>query len=400
MQMIASTECQPLMLRHGALDSPAPSKRGFHSMRDRRRHAPSALALCFFSVAHMAQPSASASGMSAAELYENACAACHGATGRGRPQAEVGFDVALPDFSDCSFATREPDEDWLAIVHAGGSVRGFDEMMPAFGEALTQEQMQAILDHVRTFCADDAWPRGELNLPRALLTEKAYPEDEAVVTITSAIEGPTSMSSEVVWERRFGARSQIELSVPFATSDMPASGRETGLGDIALAVKHALHHSLEHGSIVSAGAEVIFPTGDDERGLGGGTTVIEPFVLFGKLLPGAAFVQTQLLAEFPTKRGFEDEIGWRTAFGKSWTTGRFGRVWTPMVEIVGTRELSGGADTDWDAVPQLQVTLNTRQHVIANVGLRVPLTSSGDRDTELMLYVLWDWFDGGLLDGW
>jgi mono/diheme cytochrome c family protein len=368
-------------------------------MRQRQRYASAALALCLVSLVQVAQPSPSTSERNGAQLYENACAACHGSAGRGRPQEEVGLQVALPDFSDCSFATREPDEDWLAIVHAGGSVRGFDDMMPAFGEALTQEQMQAILGHVRTFCADKAWPRGELNLPRAFLTEKAYPEDEAVLTITSAVEGSTSMSSELIWERRFGARSQIELSVPFAIIDSPASGRDAGIGDIALAVKHALHHSLDRGSILSAGTEVIFPTGDDERGLGGGTTVIEPFILFGKILPGAAFVQTQLLAEFPTRGGVEDEIGWRTALGKSWTTGRFGRVWTPMVEIIAARELSGSADTNWDAVPQLQVTLNTRQHVIANVGVRVPLTNSGDRDTQVMVYVLWDWFDGGLLDG-
>lgn len=25
---------------------------------------------------------------------------------------------------------------------------------------------------------------------------------------------------------------------------------------------------------------------------------------------------------------------------------------------------------------------------------------SGERNAELMLYVLWDWFDGGLLNGW
>ena len=309
--------------------------------------------------------------------------------------------MPLPDFTDCNFATREPDEDWLAIVHSGGPVRAFDEMMPAFGEALTEEQMRRILDHVRTFCRDEAWPRGELNLPRALLTEKAYPEDEAVLTITAAVEGSTALSSEFLWERRVGARSQLELSVPFALNDTAASqGREAGIGDIALGVKHTLHHSLEAGSILSAGLEVIIPTGDETRGLGGGTTVLEPFIAFGKILPEAAFVQAHLLAEFPTERQFQDEIGLRVALGKSWTTDDFGRVWTPMLEVVGARELTSGADVAWDAVPQLQVTLNTRQHVIANLGVRVPVTDASTRDTEVMLYVLWDWFDGGFLDGW
>ena len=41
-------------------------------------------------------------------VYRAACAACHGPDGRGAPQLTVGFDVPLPDFTDCSFNSREP----------------------------------------------------------------------------------------------------------------------------------------------------------------------------------------------------------------------------------------------------------------------------------------------------
>jgi hypothetical protein len=177
-------------------------------------------------------------------------------------------------------------------------------------------------------------------------------------------------------------------------------GREAGIGDIAVGIKHALYHNLDGGSIFSIGGEVVIPTGDDTRGLGAGTAVLEPFILFGKLLPAGAFLQLHVLAEFPVESGFEDEVGWRAAIGKTWTSGHFGRAWTPMLEIVGGRELQGDAQTDWDLVPQLQVTLNTRQHVIANLGVRLPVTEQSTRDTQIMLYVLWDWFDGGLFDGW
>ena len=50
--------------------------------------------------------------------------------------------------------------------------------------------------------------------------------------------------------------------------------------------------------------------------------------------------------------------------------------------------------------PQMQVTLNTRQHVMLNVGVRLPLNEAESRDAELVVYVLWDWFDGGFFDGW
>ena len=70
-----------------------------------------------------------------------------------------------------------------------------------------------------------------------------------------------------------------------------------------------------------------------------------------------------------------------------------------MVEILGARDLESGADTHWDIVPQFQVTLNTRQHVMLAVGVRMPLDDS-TRDTRYVAYLLWDWFDGGLFDGW
>jgi hypothetical protein len=69
-------------------------------------------------------------------------------------------------------------------------VRGFSEEMPAFGEALTEEELGRVIAYVQTFCTDRSWPRGELNLPRAFFTEKAFPEDEAVSTLTVAALEP------------------------------------------------------------------------------------------------------------------------------------------------------------------------------------------------------------------
>ena len=70
----------------------------------------------------------------------------------------------------------EPAADWLAVAHAGGPVRGFDRRMPAFGEALTEAEILRTLEHIYRFCDNDDWPRGELNLPRALVTERRFPK--------------------------------------------------------------------------------------------------------------------------------------------------------------------------------------------------------------------------------
>jgi len=335
-----------------------------------------------------------------AELYQSACAACHGGNGAGRPQIEVGFDLEIPDFRECSFASREPDGDWFAVVHAGGPVRAFDRRMPAFGEALTDEQINMILQHVRTFCTNDNWPRGDLNLPKALFTEKAFPEDEAIVITTINAQGKGAVLSKFVYEKRFGPRSQVEISVPIGLIEQSEGGWDAGIGDIALGLKHNFYHNFDTGTIVSVGAETILPTGDKDNGFGKGSTVFEPFLTYGQILPADSFIQLHAFAEFPFKKGLENEVAIRAAFGRTWSSGRFGRSWTPILEVMAARELTSGADIDWDLVPEVQFSLNQRQHILANIGVRIPINNSSERDMQILFYILWDWFDGDFFDGW
>ena len=64
------------------------------------------------------------------------------------------------------------------------------------------------------------------------------------------------------------------------------------------------------------------------------------------------------------------------------------------------RDLVSGAETKIDLVPQCQLSLNTRQHILFNIGARVPVAETAGRDVQLVFYLLWDWFDGGFFDGW
>jgi len=349
-----------------------------------------------------APPASEPALRSGAAIYQSACSACHGPDGRGTPRTEVGLEIPLPDFTDCSFASREPNSDWVAVTHSGGPARAFDETMPAFGEALSMEQIELVVEHLRGFCANSAWPRGELNLPLALVTEKAFPEDEAIIKGAINAEGPASFSPTLIYEKRFGAQNQVEVKVPFQFEQPDEQEWTGGIGDIALAYKRPLFHSLNTGSILSLVGEVVLPTGDPAWGTGKGVTIFEPFVAYGQILPRDSFVQFQGGAELPThKDDAGNELFWRTAVGKTFAQdGGLGRAWTPMVEVLAARELETGATTSWDVLPQLQVTLSKRQHIMANVGVRFPVTDSGSRTTEVLFYVLWDWFDGGFLEGW
>ena len=335
------------------------------------------------------------------DLYRAACAACHGLDGRGAAPSLLGFDTPLPDFTDCSFSSVESDADWLAVTHDGGPARAFDRRMPAFGDALNDADLLLILGHVRQFCGSRAWPRGELNMPRALVTEKAFPENEAVLTTSIGGSGGGHLGNELLYEHRLGARSQFEVVVPLVVQEGDAGRWSRGLGDVAVALKHALVHSLDRGSILSVAAEMVLPTGKEDAGLGGGVTVVEPFVAFGQLLPADGFVQAQAGVELPLDTAVAArEAFWRAAIGKSFTQDRFGRSWSPIVELLAARDLDDGAAVQWDVLPQMQVTLSRRQHIMINAGVRMPLNQRAGRRAQVVTYFLWDWFDGGLLDGW
>ena len=60
---------------------------------------------------------------------------------------------------------------------------------------------------------NDAWPRGEFNLPRPLFTEKAFPEDEIVVTTAVGAGSPGTVEAEFLYEKRFGPTGMLEIAL-------------------------------------------------------------------------------------------------------------------------------------------------------------------------------------------
>ena len=171
---------------------------------------------------------------------------------------------------------------------------------------------------------------------------------------------------------------------------------------MSLGFKRAMASSKRTGSIFSLAGDVTFPTGNNTRGLGSGVTVFEGFAAYAQLLPKDSFLQFQSGFEVPTDtRKASKALFWRGAIGRSFAPDQgFGRLWSPMVEVLADREFSTGAKVNWDMVPQIQVTLSKRQHIRASAGFRFPVNNTLGRSTAVVFYLLWDFFDGGLLDGW
>jgi hypothetical protein len=366
-----------------------------------REHTIVGLSLLLLSLLLCVSPALGAS-RTGEDIYAATCASCHGSDGRGASPAQTALSVRPLDLTDCRRTNREPDRDWHAVIAEGGPARGFHRLMPAFGEVLPEEEQEVVLGYVRGFCADPVFPRGDLNFPRPLVTEKAFIEDEFVVSTAVDTRGPHNVDSKLVYEQRFLRRQQFEIIVPFSVAQMADGGREAGIGDVAAGMKSALVANHGTGTILSVAGEVVLPTGNEDKGFGKGVILFEPFIAFGQALPGESFLHLQAGAEIPTEEsdGVEMEGFVRGALGTSLTSGKFGRTFSPMVECVAVRELASGATTSLDIVPELQISLSRRQHILASLGASIPTLNREGRSVAAMAYVLWDWFDGGLLEGW
>ena len=336
-------------------------------------------------------------------LYMQGCTTCHGAGGVGAPQTLTEFKRpdTFPDFTRCDQTTAEPNSTWKDIIVNGGPSRGFSQIMPAFGELLTSDQIDDIIAYLRSLCTNKHWARGELNLPRSLITEKGFPESEEVVSTAVNARGAPGLTTDIIHEQRFGVRNQIEVDVPIHFEDQSHTWYG-GVGDTTLGIKREMWSSLRTGSILSLQGSIILPSGNKNRGFGTGTTTFETFAAFDQLFPTNTFIQFQAGALLPRHTDIAPQSTyWRTALGQTFAANQgLGRQWTPMVEFVANRDLVDGASTDWDVVPQMQVTISRRQHIRANLGFREPFTNTKGRQSQVIFYVLWDWADGKLTQGW
>lgn len=337
-------------------------------------------------------------------IWKGGCAACHGVDGKGAPEEYTVFvrPDTWPDFTKCDQTTPEPDSSYKAVIQHGGRGLGFSQIMPAFGDHLTERQIDDVIAYLRGFCKNEHhYPLGVLNLPRAIVTEKAFPEDELVISTAANVSGPGSWTTDVIHEQTFAGKNQLEVDVPVNYAHLDG-GWTSGVGDITVGMKRVLFSSEPKGAIVSVQGGVLLPTGDSQRGFGAGTTQFEPFAAYDQLLGNRTYVQLQLGADLPVDASVSPRsLFFRSAVGHSMAPDHgLGRLFSPMVEFTSVRDFVPGAATEWDVLPEMQVTVSRRQHIRAAVGYRKPFTDVSGRAPQVDFYVLWDWAEGHFWEGW
>lgn len=88
----------------------------------------------------------------AASTYSKLCASCHGATDKGDGPAAMALNPKPKDFTDCQAMAHESDEMFFKIIKEGGPSTGHSPLMPAWGGALSDQQISDLVEYIRALC--------------------------------------------------------------------------------------------------------------------------------------------------------------------------------------------------------------------------------------------------------
>jgi len=87
----------------------------------------------------------------AAENWENHCAKCHGADGKG--QTKAGKKLKLKDYTDAKVQAEMKDEEILKFINEGVKDDAGKEKMKSYKAELSAEEITDLVAYVRKFKA-------------------------------------------------------------------------------------------------------------------------------------------------------------------------------------------------------------------------------------------------------
>ncbi len=323
------------------------------------------------------------------EIFEKNCIMCHGEDAKGTGQLAAALPVRPANLTDCRLTAEDPVEVVEGIIRHGGPYAGRSSVMPAFGSALTDDEIADIARYVKSLCADPDWVPGELNFPRPLITDKAFPEQEMIVGGRFGRNGKNVSEYFGRLEYRVNGLTNIEI-ISRALSINPNIGpTESGLGDTSLSVKRVVAFSPRYRALASVGMELTLPTGSNRRGLGDGSVVFEP-----NLRAGVDWKQIVVQAAgaliFPERSSNINSMAkLDVAIGRYYSPDP--RLYiTPMIEFNTITRISGPAtgETKSAILPQIRV----KWLVWAlGVGVQVPITDARDFEVRPLFDLVYEY---------
>ena len=323
------------------------------------------------------------------EIFEKNCIMCHGEDAKGTGQLAAALPVRPANLTDCRLTAEDPVEVVEGIIRHGGPYAGRSSVMPAFGNALTDDEIADIARYVKSLCADPDWVPGELNFPRALITGKAFPEQEMIVGGRFGRNGKKVSEYFGILEYRLDGLTNIEIKSRALSINPNIGPTESGFGDTVLSVKRVVAFSTIHRALASVGLELTLPTGNDRRGLGVGQFVFEPYFRAG--VDWKQFiVQVAGTLVFPEKSSnINSEAKFDVAIGRYFSPDPRLQI-TPMVEFNTNTRITGPAygETKSAILPQVRVKWLVWS---MGVGVQAPITDARDFEARPLFDLVYEY---------
>jgi mono/diheme cytochrome c family protein len=331
-----------------------------------------------------------------ADIFRLNCAACHGPDGGPDPDSALvqSLGVVPANFADPLFNSREPLSDWKIVVTHGGPALGFSDKMPAFGESLSEADIDSVLEYIKTLGGEHDYPDGDLNLFLPIRTKKAFPEDEWVWKQRyTDQDGKNTWKNTLEYEFRIGERFQGVLEVTHEFE-----GSNGSFGHFEPGFKYVLRHDRKAGFIATLGGNLGIPLNEDED------WEVLPYLAFGKILSDAWTFQSSVRL----KANLDDLNSSSAEFAGivHWVHTQSPRSVFPALEVVADVPFDRGegpfrkAAVQFAVAPQARIGLSKRGHVALNAGVEFPVNDTFRYDWRAYVYLIWDFADGGFFEGW
>ncbi|MCG8380189.1 MAG: cytochrome c [Proteobacteria bacterium] len=342
--------------------------------------------------------------MSASEIYKNNCAVCHGDSGKPDEKNPMFKQSGIlpANFTDPLFSSREPSKDWFLVVKEGGAAKGFSEVMPAFKEILSDLQIKKVVKYIKTLAGKHDYPSGDMNFILPIRTKKAFPEDEIVWKLRFQDDANNSDNDQVrkvlEIEKRIFKKTQLSMEISHKFDDDIDDG-DGNIDQIEPGIKHVVYENQSIQFITSVG--VLFAIKTEESS---SSNEFIPYIATAKRITDSITFQGTARSTLPTDEFSKGNV--ELSGVMHWSPGVWPQSINPGMELVASFPIDRGTGAGnksfsrLSLIPQAQIGLNKRGHIMLNLGVEVPLNDTDRYDYRAYAYLIWDFADGGLFDGW
>lgn len=81
--------------------------------------------------------------------FDQICATCHGATGKGDGAASAALNPKPRNFQDVAYMSKRTDDQLRKVIQEGGAANGMSAVMPSWKAALNEQDVTNVIGYIR-----------------------------------------------------------------------------------------------------------------------------------------------------------------------------------------------------------------------------------------------------------